>query len=1240
MSDAYEIVHALKEDTFKSETSEDPTNDGKEIASKDSCDLQHQDNSKNIPGETLEIQLQNDFINRQDKVEAISGQDRTQTSGQHEDESDTAKAQTEANNGISDKAMDDIDRLHIQESTDVDEPQPPSNSGVKDVSQSEMVQIQIQASDDGQGEVWSEMQQVQQQIVGNEQGKALSTSTNFECQSISAEHTEVLGKSGQVEGQPDNGQKDEVLFELGQVEDKSDNYGQGKGHSDLEKTEEQSTRRQNKTLCELDRAENHPINGHSEAQSEQNLVQDQGDLGGQGGDSCESGQINDDEKDDTTSGTSSDQPKTLDGRKLTNATCTIKLLSTGKRTFLFTGKRFPTYSRKMGKFKMERSFKSIENVNLNAPGAEKIESEPDEKSRFSAESILTNGTQDSAVGMMNVDDKQNKDKISAKKNVTQCRKGGKVVRKFWCDLCKLACRSALNLQAHFLGLKHKKIEAALKWYVNKVEGFTKDVYLVPMEMRSVEDHLNELKINKAVIGLEYVVEYRYGQKKNPKIFCKLCNFKSEIALFLLHILGSKHMETYLCKHYPSSLNVRKAGTVSKWKVHVNKKALQIERKYGRGQVTIVEEKIDTKANEKSAVKRRARQSIVEPEYKRQKCKATPAGTADDLLSSIGSKILEDHIKKSNFKEAIIGLDYLTQCHYKGKTEPLYYCELCHYELPLECILAHISGFKHTKMYIRRRHPDSSFSKHIVKYEAAEIEKTNGRGRVKVIRDYDGSPLSEKTTASKDAATADDLRCSIGSKILEDHIKKSNFMEALIGLDFLTEYHYKEQFKPMYYCELCHYELTLKPMLAHISGYKHMKMYMRRRHPNSSFSKHIVKYEAAEIEKTNGRGRVKVIRDYDTCPPSERTAEAIDESQLQDMEYCSFDQDQRNCVETSCSSSRTDRNQYASSSSKPGRGVTSSKESQLQDMEYCNFDQDQRTCVETSCSSRCTDRNLYASTSSKPRSRVTSSKVESWTDPKYSRSESSTSKRNQTRKRENSKEIKHPGEDWRDECKRSIKRSKLMEDKMEREESKHFDRDVDQRQERIWNSRDDLKQRVKSRKYRDDHKQFDTSYLATKKYVQSRPEDITKKDVLGFLANFKVINDTDARQVKRIMYKLSNQLLQFGKRALQLTRSTEKLIEAENPILADERRRYESRRAGILRDFPGHPAVQNATTSMSSIQNHLLTPSLLNSIRGMDVNTITNTLTRLAANNPAFEGIRISTLVTVLMEAGVLGKRPN
>ncbi|XP_051872799.1 uncharacterized protein si:ch211-197h24.6 isoform X2 [Pristis pectinata] len=1147
MSVADEIVHAHKEgDTFKSEASEEPTNDDeKEIANKDSCDLQHQDNSKKILDENLESQVQTQFVSKQDEVKTISGQDKAQAgdSGQPEVDSDTDKAQTKADNGTSDKAMNDMDQVYIQESTtvedtvgtNVDEIQSQGNSGEEGTAKSEIGQIQIQDSDDGQGEAWSETQQVQEQIDRDEQAEALSVPGNVEGQSSSGEHTETLSKSSQVEDQLISGQNDEVLNELGQVED-------------------------------------HPTNGQDEAQSEKVLVQDQG---GQGEVQCESGQdqVNNDEKDHTKSGKSQDQLKALDGRKVKakGAMCTIKSVPTSGRAGLLTRKRFPTFNTEKRRFIMGGSSgifakassasgqdeaknvpskskfqtKSIENVKLDAAVAEKVEPEPDEdKNHFSSETInSTHDTQNSSTVMMNADDK---DQFPAKKDVTKCTessrrpasggtlasKEGKSVTKFWCDICKLVCASALNLQMHFLGFKHKKIEAALKWNVNNAEGVTKDEFLAPMEMRTVEDHLNKMKLNKAVLGLDYVVEYRYDQKTNPQFVCKLCHCKSELTWFLPHLLGTKHMANYLEKHYPGSLNYEgEKLKTSEWKEFVNKKALEIEKKDGRGKVTVVQEKIDTKGNEKSAVKRVAEQSIVEPERKLQKSEATPekTKTKDQPMPSPNEDL---NTSKPKLKEEPSSSQVRDIPEDETWTGMYLYPDGLPINLPLDSKLVSRS-----------------------------------------VRAHQGA------STARGAAAVNDLPSSIGSKILEDHIKKYDFEEAIIGLDFLTEYHYKRKTEPLYFCELCNCQMPLQCVLAHIFGIKHKMNYVKRKHPDLlkvgiGKYKQIVKKKAAELEKIDGRGKLKVIRDYDGPSLSKKIAATKDGSQLQDMEYSSFDQDQSTSMETSYSSDPKNR--------KP-----------------------------------------YASTSFKPSSRVTSSKAESWSDPKYSRCEPSTSKHVETRKRESSKDIRHSGEDWRDEWEQSIKRPKsTKEDRMEREKSKHFDRDQDRRQESKWDSGEKYKKQDESRRYQDDdHRGYDTSYQAPEKYIPSRPEDIVKKEILGFLANFKVINDTDARYVKGIMYKLSNQLLQFGQRALQLTGSADKLIEeTKNPSSADEHPRFESRRAGILGNFPAQSAVQNAATSMSSIQNNLLTPSLLNSFRGMDVNTITSTLTRLAANNPAFEGL--------------------
>ncbi|XP_055519090.1 uncharacterized protein LOC129713800 isoform X2 [Leucoraja erinacea] len=785
------------------------------------------------------------------------------------------------------------------------------------------------------------------------------------------------------------------------------------------------------------------------------------------------------------------------------------------------------------------------------------------------------------------------------------------------------------------------------------------------------------------------------------------------------------MTSYLEKHYPGILsNDRGKLKPSEWKEFVNKKALEIEKKDGRGKVTVVFKKIGPKANEKSSgVKIVGDQPVVELECKRQETKATSetikpptpasnedtkpksevepisasvckitgdeastemylypdglpitrqlhkkmvsksvrapegtsakhdAGTANNLHGSLGSKVLEDHIKQLDFDETIIGLDFLTEYNYKGKTEPLYYCELCNCESPLRCILAHMFGLKHKTNYVKWKHPyllEATVGKYkqIVEEKAAEIEKIDGRGTVKVVFDKispmaiekssgvkrvgdqpvveleckrqktkatsektkqpmpasneDTKPKSEVEPISSSAGIANNLQGSLGSKVLDDHIKQSDFDKTIIGLDFLTEYHYKGKTEPLYYCELCNCELPLRCILAHIFGLKHKSNYVKRKHPDllkatGGKYKQLVKEKTAEMEKIDGRGTVKVVRDHYGIPLSERRA-----------------------------------------------GTKYVLGNQLPDTEYSSFDQDQCTNMETSQSSDPRNRKPYASISSKPSGSVTSSRAVPWSDPKYSQHESSTTKCDLTGKRD-FKDIRHSGEDWRDELEQTIKRSKLHgDDEREREKSKYSAIERDKWQESKCGSRYDYIKSDKSRSYRDnDHQEHDARYWAPEKYVPLRPEDIAKKDILGFLANLEVLNDTDARYVKGIMYKLSNRLLQFGQRAMQLRGSADKLSEQmKKPSLADQHSRYECRGARTLVNYSDQPARQNSAASMSLIRNNLLTPSLLNSIRGMDVNTVTSTLTRLAANNPEFEGIRISTLVTVLMETGVLGQRPN
>ncbi|XP_043545927.1 uncharacterized protein si:ch211-197h24.6 isoform X1 [Chiloscyllium plagiosum] len=724
-------------------------------------------------------------------------------------------------------------------------------------------------------------------------------------------------------------------------------------------------------------------------------------------------------------------------------------------------------------------------------------------------------------------------------------KEGKPVTMFWCDICKVVCTSALNLQMHFLGFKHKKIEAALKWNVNTAEEGTKDEVSIPTETRTLEYHLSKMKINKAVLGLDYVIEYRNDQKTNPQFVCKLCYCKSELTWFFPHLLGAKHMTNYLEKHHPGALKYEgEKLKPSEWKEFVFKKALEIEKLDGRGKVTVVHEKTDTKSNEKTAVKRIAETSAVEPEHKVQKSEDTSNEEIKESEEWSGMYLYPD------------GLPINFPVDSKPYTRPV----------------------------------------------RARQEATAPQGAVSAV---------------------DDLLSSVGSKILEDYIRNFDYEESIIGLDFVTEYHYRGKDEPYYYCELCTCELPLQCVLAHIFGLKHKMRYVRKRHPeilklNVGKYKTIVKKKAIEIEKTDGRGRVRVIRDYNGPALSEKIAGGA----------MSFEDDD--------------------------------VESELPLVGY-SFEQDQNTNMETTTS--LDTRTKRSTTSSKPSNRLSCSKAGSRSDYKYSRRDSSTSRHVQSRKRESSKDTKHSGEDWRDEWQRSVKRTKYYKQDKERVKEKSIHSDRDKKRKSRSDSKDDYKKGDRSRSSKDDlHKGSSVSQRVSEKHGLSK-QDIIKKEILAYLASFKVISDTDAGYVKEIMYKLSNRLLQFGQKAMKITGSAEKLIKETKSCIPDGNFGRDSHKTTNLGSYSGyssrdksmmesveysssgsltrsssyHSAARNTD---ASIHNNLLSPSLLNSIRGMDECTITNTLTRLAANNPAFEGIRISTLVTVLMEAGVLSKRPK
>ncbi|XP_058232647.1 uncharacterized protein si:ch211-197h24.6 isoform X1 [Hemibagrus wyckioides] len=95
-------------------------------------------------------------------------------------------------------------------------------------------------------------------------------------------------------------------------------------------------------------------------------------------------------------------------------------------------------------------------------------------------------------------------------------------------------------------------------------------------------------------------------------------------------------------------------------------------------------------------------------------------------------------------------------------------------------------------------------------------------------------------------------------------------DPVIGLQYVWEYRSPSKSVPPHYqCKLCKVQQLQNEMVAHITGWKHCFRYMKHAHPEKvSYKEEEVKQEpetkravrviAAEVEKAEGRGQIKVI----------------------------------------------------------------------------------------------------------------------------------------------------------------------------------------------------------------------------------------------------------------------------------------------------------------------------------------------------------------------------------------------
>ncbi|XP_076869274.1 uncharacterized protein LOC143519572 isoform X2 [Brachyhypopomus gauderio] len=95
-------------------------------------------------------------------------------------------------------------------------------------------------------------------------------------------------------------------------------------------------------------------------------------------------------------------------------------------------------------------------------------------------------------------------------------------------------------------------------------------------------------------------------------------------------------------------------------------------------------------------------------------------------------------------------------------------------------------------------------------------------------------------------------------------------EPVIGLQFVWEYRSPTKSVPPHYqCKLCKVQLLQHEMAAHIIGWKHCFRYLKRNNPEkmpeeepeaakNPVIRRSIKTAATEVEKTEGRGQLKVV----------------------------------------------------------------------------------------------------------------------------------------------------------------------------------------------------------------------------------------------------------------------------------------------------------------------------------------------------------------------------------------------
>ncbi|XP_047216395.1 uncharacterized protein si:ch211-197h24.6 [Girardinichthys multiradiatus] len=135
-----------------------------------------------------------------------------------------------------------------------------------------------------------------------------------------------------------------------------------------------------------------------------------------------------------------------------------------------------------------------------------------------------------------------------------------------------------------------------------------------------------------------------------------------------------------------------------------------------------------------------------PKPKKKKKRKQPQHSADIVFTKGNSFQTTPSLSKvlKDITDTIIGLQYVWEYRSPSKTvQPHYQCKLCSLSRVQHDMVDHVKGWKHSFRYMKKAHPDKVTCEEedgvkdpgvrkAVKAAAAEVEKAEGRGQIKVI----------------------------------------------------------------------------------------------------------------------------------------------------------------------------------------------------------------------------------------------------------------------------------------------------------------------------------------------------------------------------------------------------------------------------------------------------------------------------------------------------------------------------